>query len=119
MLRLYTDESPGLKVDPMVVLVLAIVFIFSVVALHSESGIQQMGWIMDDDDDDDADGLCSHCKAYAPLLELESRLEGEDSGGWWKKKKGGWLIRHALVWVSGLDGAWERKGNERKGKRGR
>jgi len=31
---LYTDESPGLKVDPVVVLVLSIVFIFSVVALH-------------------------------------------------------------------------------------
>jgi preprotein translocase subunit Sec61beta len=36
MLRLYTDESPGLKVDPVVVLVLSLVFIFSVVALHSE-----------------------------------------------------------------------------------
>lgn len=33
---LYTDESPGLKVDPVVVLVLSLVFIFSVVALHSE-----------------------------------------------------------------------------------
>jgi hypothetical protein len=33
--ELYTDESPGLKVDPVVVLVLSIVFIFSVVALHS------------------------------------------------------------------------------------
>ena len=37
MLRLYTDESPGLKVDPVVVLVLSLGFIFSVVALHSES----------------------------------------------------------------------------------
>ncbi|KAF5022978.1 hypothetical protein F66182_4976 [Fusarium sp. NRRL 66182] len=37
MLRLYTDESPGLKVDPVVVLVLSLVFIFSVVALHSMS----------------------------------------------------------------------------------
>lgn len=36
MLRLYTDESPGLKVDPVVVLVLSLVFIFSVVALHSK-----------------------------------------------------------------------------------
>ncbi|RFU33299.1 hypothetical protein B7463_g3079, partial [Scytalidium lignicola] len=35
MLRLYTDESPGLKVDPVVVLVLSLVFIFSVVALHN------------------------------------------------------------------------------------
>lgn len=33
---LYTDESPGLKVDPVIVLVLSLVFIFSVVALHSE-----------------------------------------------------------------------------------
>ncbi|TDZ33262.1 Phosphatase PSR1 [Colletotrichum spinosum] len=34
MLKLYTDESPGLKVDPVVILVLSLVFIFSVVALH-------------------------------------------------------------------------------------
>nr|POE59279.1 protein transport protein sec61 subunit beta [Quercus suber] len=33
---LYTDESPGLKVDPFVVMVLSIGFIISVVALHSE-----------------------------------------------------------------------------------
>ncbi len=32
--ELYTDESPGLKVDPVIVLVLSIGFIFSVVALH-------------------------------------------------------------------------------------
>lgn len=32
--ELYTDESPGLKVDPVVVLVLSLVFIFSVVSLH-------------------------------------------------------------------------------------
>jgi len=36
MAELYTDESPGLKVDPVVVLVLSLVFIFSVVALHSK-----------------------------------------------------------------------------------
>lgn len=36
MLKLYTDESPGLKVDPVVVLVLSIGFIFSVVLLHGE-----------------------------------------------------------------------------------
>lgn len=35
LIGLYTDESPGLKVDPVVVLVLSLVFIFSVVALHS------------------------------------------------------------------------------------
>ena len=33
-LGLYTDESPGLKVDPVVVLVLSVGFIISVVALH-------------------------------------------------------------------------------------
>jgi hypothetical protein len=37
---LYTDESPGLKVDPVVVLVLSLVFIFSVVALHSKPSPQ-------------------------------------------------------------------------------
>ena len=37
--ELYTDESPGLKVDPVVVLVLSLGFIFSVVALHSMSNI--------------------------------------------------------------------------------
>ncbi|KAL5414381.1 hypothetical protein PMIN03_003269 [Paraphaeosphaeria minitans] len=37
MLRLYTDESPGLKVDPVVVMTLSVVFIFSVVALHGTS----------------------------------------------------------------------------------
>lgn len=36
-LGLYTDDSPGLKVDPVVVLVLSLGFIFSVVALHSKS----------------------------------------------------------------------------------
>ncbi len=37
---LYTDESPGLKVDPFVVMVLSIGFIISVVALHSESSVE-------------------------------------------------------------------------------
>lgn len=36
-IELYTDESPGLKVDPVVVLVLSVGFIVSVVALHSKS----------------------------------------------------------------------------------
>lgn len=35
-LGLYTDDSPGLKVDPVIVLVLSLGFIFSVVALHSK-----------------------------------------------------------------------------------
>ncbi|KAL5505076.1 SBH1 [Sanghuangporus vaninii] len=34
MLRLYTDDSPGLRVDPFVVLMLSVVFIGSVVFLH-------------------------------------------------------------------------------------
>ncbi|CAO1636288.1 unnamed protein product [Parajaminaea phylloscopi] len=34
MLRIYTDDSKGLSVDPVVVLVLAISFVFSVVMLH-------------------------------------------------------------------------------------
>ena len=33
--ELYTDESPGLKVDPVIVLVLSVGFIISVVLLHS------------------------------------------------------------------------------------
>jgi protein transport protein SEC61 subunit beta len=37
MLKLYTDESPGLRVDPVVVLVLSLGFIFSVVGLHGKS----------------------------------------------------------------------------------
>jgi preprotein translocase subunit Sec61beta len=41
---LYTDESPGLKVDPVVVLVLSLVFIFSVVALHSTPSPQTPPW---------------------------------------------------------------------------
>lgn len=36
---LYTDESPGLKVDPVVVMTLSVVFIFSVVALHGKPSI--------------------------------------------------------------------------------
>lgn len=39
---LYTDESPGLKVDPFVVMVLSIGFIISVVALHSEYTIMTL-----------------------------------------------------------------------------
>ncbi|CCH41426.1 hypothetical protein BN7_967 [Wickerhamomyces ciferrii] len=34
LLKLYTDEAQGLKVDPLVVLFLAVGFIFSVIALH-------------------------------------------------------------------------------------
>ena len=41
---LYTDESPGLKVDPVVVMVLSIGFIISVVALHGEWVLICDGW---------------------------------------------------------------------------
>ncbi|ODQ81530.1 hypothetical protein BABINDRAFT_11660 [Babjeviella inositovora NRRL Y-12698] len=34
MLKLYTDEAQGLRVDPLVVLFLAVGFIISVVVLH-------------------------------------------------------------------------------------
>jgi protein transport protein SEC61 subunit beta len=39
MLKLYTDESPGLRVDPVVVLVLSLGFIFSVVGLHGKNAL--------------------------------------------------------------------------------
>lgn len=64
---LYTDESPGLKVDPVVVLVLSLVFIFSVVALHSTSCCehvsmfgQKLTW------------RCSYCQDYPKILELNA-----------------------------------------------
>lgn len=41
---LYTDESPGLKVDPFVVMVLSIGFIISVVMLHSKEKISRRGY---------------------------------------------------------------------------
>ncbi|EGV62613.1 Arf guanine nucleotide exchange factor sbh1 [Yamadazyma tenuis] len=34
MLKLFTDEAQGLRVDPLVVLFLAVGFIFSVIILH-------------------------------------------------------------------------------------
>ncbi|PVU84853.1 hypothetical protein BB559_007342 [Furculomyces boomerangus] len=34
MLRLYTDDSPGLRVDPVVLMVMCLVFIASVFLLH-------------------------------------------------------------------------------------
>ncbi|RKP05120.1 Sec61beta family-domain-containing protein [Thamnocephalis sphaerospora] len=34
MMRMYTDDAPGLRVDPVVVLVLSLVFIGSVFVLH-------------------------------------------------------------------------------------
>ncbi|ODV76507.1 SEC61-beta family protein, partial [Cyberlindnera jadinii NRRL Y-1542] len=34
LLKLYTDEAQGLRVDPLIVMFLAVGFIFSVIALH-------------------------------------------------------------------------------------
>ncbi|KAI8051627.1 Sec61beta family-domain-containing protein, partial [Syncephalis plumigaleata] len=34
LMRIYSDDAPGLRVDPVVVLVLSLVFIGSVFALH-------------------------------------------------------------------------------------
>ncbi|RKO91706.1 Sec61beta family-domain-containing protein, partial [Blyttiomyces helicus] len=34
MMRIYTDDSPGIKVDPVVVLVASLTFIASVFILH-------------------------------------------------------------------------------------
>lgn len=34
MLKLFTDEAQGLRVDPLVVLILAVGFIFSVIVMH-------------------------------------------------------------------------------------
>lgn len=42
-MRLYTDENRGLMVDPVVVLVLSLGFVFSVVLLHGEFGFLAVG----------------------------------------------------------------------------
>ena len=72
---LYTDESPGLKVDPVVVLVLSLVFIFSVVALHSECPVVCAASVRR--------GLtgptCSHRQDHATLLQL-------DADRWWRRR---------------------------------
>ncbi|KAG8900563.1 Arf guanine nucleotide exchange factor sbh1 [Tulasnella sp. 403] len=39
MLRLYTDDSPGLRVDPFVVMVLSISFVGSIFFLHLSSKV--------------------------------------------------------------------------------
>lgn len=63
-LGLYTDESPGLKVDPVVVLVLSLGFIFSVVALHSMYNPRIVLW--------------SHTKAYR-LIGIVLTLRSQSS----------------------------------------
>ncbi len=39
MMKLFSDENQGFKVDPMVVLFLAVGFIFSVIFLHIASKV--------------------------------------------------------------------------------
>lgn len=68
---LYTDESPGLKVDPVVVLVLSLVFIFSVVALHSKSQANSR-------DSEPSNVMCSHCKDHAQVLQLDIGEAGRE-----------------------------------------
>lgn len=82
MLKLYTDESPGLKVDPVVVLVLSLAFIFSVVALHGEFIIfgsfgawGEMGLMVGG----------SYCEAYAQVFGISCGAAGCGSTGGWRK----------------------------------
>lgn len=72
---LYTDESPGLKVDPVVVLVLSLVFIFSVVALHSKSPAIFC-------DTEPSNMTRSHCKDHTQILQL-----GAATLDWCKERK--------------------------------
>lgn len=60
---LYTDESPGLKVDPVVVMTLSVVFIFSVVALH---GMVQSHYLTHT-----RLIAYSHRQGHAPILRIE------------------------------------------------
>ena len=58
-IEMYTDESPGLKVDPVIVLVLSLGFIFSVVALHSKLTSGPKVQVAD---------KCSNCKGFQEVL---------------------------------------------------
>ena len=62
---LYTDESPGLKVDPFVVLVLSVGFIISVVALHSKLPFPNTAIFTR------LTILSSHCKGHKAVLFIE------------------------------------------------
>jgi hypothetical protein len=66
-LGLYTDESPGLKVDPVVVMTLSVVFIFSVVALHGmyHAAVYEPHILMS----------TSHRQGYAPILRIRHPLD--------------------------------------------
>ena len=66
---LYTDESPGLKVDPVVVLVLSLGFIFSVVALHSRQLLNEpRAWCIPLTSH-------SHCQDHPKVLFLDGSVE--------------------------------------------
>lgn len=72
IIELYTDESPGLKVDPVVVLVLSVGFIISVVALHgtfapfnSGHNATAIGTVTDNM------SFTSHCEDHQEVLVIE------------------------------------------------
>jgi hypothetical protein len=67
LIGLYTDESPGLKVDPVVVMTLSVVFIFSVVALHGMYIQSSLTSIILT--------LTSHRQGHAPILRIDASLD--------------------------------------------
>lgn len=73
-LGLYTDESPGLKVDPVVVMTLSVVFIFSVVALHGLQPLCISG--------ENILTRSSHRQGHAPIFRIEKRLDGPPVPHW-------------------------------------
>lgn len=97
---LYTDESPGLKVDPVVVLVLSLVFIFSVVALHSKEN--EWSSLMREE----ANTRVSYCQAYPPILQLNGWhlcLDGRQAteGDAELKSRGRKTLRLEATWCDG------------------
>jgi hypothetical protein len=93
---LYTDESPGLKVDPVVVLVLSLVFIFSVVALHSTSPIFSPP-VPQSMTDTGAKQSLPRSPASSPAKQVAGDL---DLGKLYEE--------NALVWIAGRLGLWGR-----------
>jgi hypothetical protein len=67
MLKLYTDESPGLRVDPVVVLVLSLGFIFSVVGLHGKL-VLIIGSLISRSIEADISLFPSHCQDHPQVL---------------------------------------------------
>jgi hypothetical protein len=88
---LYTDESPGLKVDPVVVMTLSVVFIFSVVALHGMfSSLESL--------EQATDICCSDCQGDAEVLVINDFpviwSGGQRAGGWLNGGSGCETNRH-------------------------